>query len=700
MFNLIISRCESNFFACRNGAVAIILALIFPVLLGFTGLGFDFGWWYFTKRNFQGAADAAAASAAVAYSAGNTAGYTIEARAIAAQHGAVNGQSGVSVNVYYPLKSDPNISTSDPYYNNSDTIEVVISQTQPAMLAKVVGQGNVTIKARAVALISQATYCMLALDRGNVTGINLTLLISAVNFNNCSIGVNSSGSTAFLLQGILAELSAYTATVAGSIDNSCFFGLCALNWTHPAKSNVGAPYTPIADPYASVAVPTGNPPSTLSITSQSPCSGGGTYSYSSQSHTLPAAACYQQITVGGTANVTVPAGSNIGVNGINVSGGTLTLNTANYKIVGGSGKPGISVSGGTMTLNAGSGTNYIQGGSSNPGISVSNGTLTINGSGGTTDILGGFGNPAVNVTGGTVTMAGTPGSTNNILGASGQSAITVSGSSSTSGTFILGDGNSNIQAGSSSVSAIKLTASGNSGGGNFTTLDNTSTTGVVIGPPTPSTYGINVTTKNAVCGLLSNCGHDLTLGAGTYTIMGGIEVTGGNLTLNPTGTNIGTYVIDGGGGSCNGSGSNVGLCMTFGDLNAQNATIVLTGTGSNYATAYTQGADGINLTAPQTGATPGLAIFQDRNAPSTGSNTVVGIDFLTVTGALYFPAQALNFLGITAVSDPEQPANGNDCLQLIAYTITIEGLAWINDTCPAGVSPIVGTTSGTGSIIE
>ena len=245
-----------------------------------------------------------------------------------------------------------------------------------------------------------------------------------------------------------------------------------------------------------------------------------------------------------------------------------------------------------------------------------------------------------------------------------------------------------------------LTASGSSGGGNFTTQDNTNATGVVIGPPTPSTYAINVATKNGVCGLLSNCGHDLTLGAGTYTIMGGIEVTGGNLTLNPNGTNIGSYIIDGGGGNCNGSGGNVGLCLAFGDLNGQNATIVLTGTGSNYATAYTQGADGINLTAPQTGATPGLAIFQDRNAPSTGSNTVVGVNFLTVTGALYFPAQALHFLGITGVSDPEQPANGNDCLQLIAGTISVQGLAWINDTCPAGVSPIVGTATGAGSLVE
>jgi hypothetical protein len=642
------------------------------------------------------------------------------------------------------LSSDPNASTSDPYYNNPNTVEVVITKTQPAMFASLVGQGNVTIAARSVALISPLTYCILALDQGNFTGIDLTLLLSLVQFNNCSIGVNATGSSAFTVNGFLVGLSAYTATVAGAFNNACLFDSCSFTWTIPIKTNAGPPFTPIADPYASVAVPTGNPPgSALSITSHTPCSGGTSYSYSSGTPTLPAASCYGSITVSGTANATVPGGGSIAINGINVSGGKLTLNSANYTIVGTSGNPGISVSAGTVTLNAGTGTTYIQGasgtssGSVYPAISMtgtSGGTLTINaGASGVIDILGGSytgssspgaGSSAVKMTAGTLTMTGSQTSINNILGGSattatnGQPAIIISSASnnttacaagnaaSSAPCFALGNGNSNIQAASGSGQpAIQLLGTGTgigNGAANFTVADNTNGTGVVIGPPSPTTYAIDVATLNAPCGLFSNgncAGHDLTLGAGTYTIMGGMEVTGGNVTLNPNGTSIGTYIIDGAGGGCGGAGSNIGLCMTFGDLNGQNETIVLTGAAGNWAPAFDAASgfsvDGISLTAPQSGPTAGLAVFQNPNNPggTAPTNYAVGgqysgsVGFLDVTGALYFPSQALDFVGVTADLN-------NVCLQLIAGTISITGLAWLNDTCPAGVSPIAGLSIG------
>jgi hypothetical protein len=662
----------------QRGVVAVIMAFTLPVLIGFVGLGFDVGFWYFSKQNMQGAADAAAASAAAALSAGNNAGYITEAKAVAAQRGLVDGQNNVSVGVTFPYAD---ATTACPI-GNDYCLQVVIQNTnEPAMLSRVLGQGNFTIGARSVAQVAHETYCLLALNQGNVTGIDLTLLAGRVQFNNCSIGVNSTGSSAFTVTGFgSSELDAYTATVAGAFNNQC--PTCIFNWTHPIKTNVGAPFTPIADPYSTVAVPAGHPPSSaLSITSHTPCSPEtpvGPFQ-AGRTYTLPAQTCYAQITINNTANVTVLGGGASGINGISVSaGGTLTLNTANYTIVGSS--AGISVSGGSVTLNAGGGTTYIEGASGTPAIQVSGGALTTTSSaGGTIDILSGSSAPAVNMTGGAMTMTGNLTSTNNILGASGQPAITVGG-----GTFTLGDGNSNIQAGSSFASAIML-----AGSGNVTTVDNTNGIGVVIGPPSPSTYAINVNTQNS----------GLTLGAGTYTIMGGIEASAGNLTLNPTGTSVGTYVINGGGGICVGPpgsgppGSNVGLCITSGDLNGQNSTIVLTGTGSNYATAYTQGADGLNLTAPHTGPTAGLAIFQDRSAPPTGSNTAYGLSFLTVTGALYFPAQSLYFVGVTADLN-------NVCLQLIADTISITGLAWVNDICPAGVSPIAGVTTGLAQLVE
>src|SRR5258708_160275 len=52
---------------CTRGAVAVITALMLPPLLGFTSLGVEVGHWYLSQRQMQGAADAAAISAAAQY---------------------------------------------------------------------------------------------------------------------------------------------------------------------------------------------------------------------------------------------------------------------------------------------------------------------------------------------------------------------------------------------------------------------------------------------------------------------------------------------------------------------------------------------------------------------------------------------------------------------------------------------------------
>src|SRR5262249_27175145 len=46
---------------------AVTTAIVFPILLGFTSLGIEVGHWYLVEREMQGAADAAAISAAAQY---------------------------------------------------------------------------------------------------------------------------------------------------------------------------------------------------------------------------------------------------------------------------------------------------------------------------------------------------------------------------------------------------------------------------------------------------------------------------------------------------------------------------------------------------------------------------------------------------------------------------------------------------------
>jgi Flp pilus assembly protein TadG len=56
-----------RFRVCSVGAVAVVTALVLPLLLGFVSLGTEVGHWYLAQREMQGAADAAAISAAAEY---------------------------------------------------------------------------------------------------------------------------------------------------------------------------------------------------------------------------------------------------------------------------------------------------------------------------------------------------------------------------------------------------------------------------------------------------------------------------------------------------------------------------------------------------------------------------------------------------------------------------------------------------------
>lgn len=167
------------------------------------------------------------------------------------------------------------------------------------------------------------------------------------------------------------------------------------------------------------------------------------------------------------------------------------------------------------------------------------------------------------------------------------------------------------------------------------------------------------------------------IGACTYN---NFAVNGGSQTLNPgvycNGLNIngnanvtlsaGTYIIDRGSFNVNGGAT----------LSGNGVTIILTSsTGSNYATANINGGATVTLSAPTTGTYAGLAFFQDRNAPSNGSDSFNGGSTMNITGAMYFPDQSLNFTG-------GNTTGSGSCTEIIASTITFTGNSNINSNCP------------------
>lgn len=162
-------------------------------------------------------------------------------------------------------------------------------------------------------------------------------------------------------------------------------------------------------------------------------------------------------------------------------------------------------------------------------------------------------------------------------------------------------------------------------------------------------------------------------GSGSYVFCNGLSLSGGaTLTLNP-----GVYIIDRGSFSISGGAT----------LNGSGVSIVLTSsTGSNYATASISGGSTVTLSAPSSGATAGLALFQDRNAPSTGSNSISGGATQNITGAIYFPSQNVSFSGGSSSGSAQ-------CTQLIGYTLTFSGGATFNNNCASAGTRAIGSSA-------
>src|SRR2546430_15317779 len=76
----------------ESGSYLVVTGMLMPALVGIVGLGTEGGLWLTKHRAMQSAADSAALSAATAYYVqGNNTGLDVQAQAVAARYGFVNG---------------------------------------------------------------------------------------------------------------------------------------------------------------------------------------------------------------------------------------------------------------------------------------------------------------------------------------------------------------------------------------------------------------------------------------------------------------------------------------------------------------------------------------------------------------------------------------------------------------------------------
>lgn len=217
--------------------------------------------------------------------------------------------------------------------------------------------------------------------------------------------------------------------------------------------------------------------------------------------------------------------------------------------------------------------------------------------------------------------------------------------------------------GGASVRAKSVGLAGGLAQGNNVSL--TTTEGVrTRQPPIPDPYSQAPDYSDS-----GRCNQNSAAPAGnvTYTALAEPYVFCNGLTINSQTTvtlTPGVYVIDRGALLVNGGGS----------LIARNGvSIFLTGSGSNFATVDIRGGATVEIDAPVAGDTAGLAIYQDRSAPGYGSNDFNGGSSQRITGALYFPSQAVNYSGGSTA--------GQGCTQLVANQITFKGNSQFEINC-------------------
>ena len=229
---------------CESGSVAIQLALMMVVILGFLGLGVEITFTLYKHRQLQMIADAAAWSGAVALKAGQDP--VIEAKAIAAQDAADNKSGILTVSVEAPKIIKGN-------HAGQNGVAVTVSQLQNLAIVNLTcnwfggancgtgASGLFDVGARAVAVINAVgSYCVLANEVTATGG-------AAVNLIGCSLAVKSDDLNSITVSGG-AIINAKGVTTNGGI---ALNGGGAIN---ADEINIDSNKT-FNDPYSSYPVP-------------------------------------------------------------------------------------------------------------------------------------------------------------------------------------------------------------------------------------------------------------------------------------------------------------------------------------------------------------------------------------------------------------------------------------------------------------
>ncbi len=268
----LITRLQSR----RRGIVAILVAVLLMVLVGFAALAIDGGLLQDNRRRVQGGADAAALAAAtqlfknftsITAATPDPGGNGVSsAKAVAASNGYNNDGTTSVVTVNIPPKSGPFaglIGSGDPTNPKFAYAEVIITYYQPRYFSAIWGKQSTPVVGRAVsrAIWGGSNDGVITLDPTASGSLNSTGGSSLNVTGNAAVIVDSNSSSAAITTG------------GGSVTASQFDVTGGTSGTFNGTVNTGVLPTP--DPLAYLPAPSMPAAGTITKTNN----GGGSKTY-------------------------------------------------------------------------------------------------------------------------------------------------------------------------------------------------------------------------------------------------------------------------------------------------------------------------------------------------------------------------------------------------------------------------------------
>ena len=227
-----------RFGRAEGGNVAVLFALVLPLVIGSAGLGVETTYWYYKRLQLQSAADTAAHAGAMERRTGADAVLVATIAGQAAQENGYDPSAG-TIEVHAPPISGPSA--------GGQAVEVQLTFNGERFFTKLFAEGEVLIATRAVAAFNNAsTACVLALHPTQGSAAQFQGA-AKVTLNGCSVMANSIASDAVAVQGATVVSTDCLIAVGGVLDSG---SLTMEECDAPVEN---AP--PVGDPYADLAPP-------------------------------------------------------------------------------------------------------------------------------------------------------------------------------------------------------------------------------------------------------------------------------------------------------------------------------------------------------------------------------------------------------------------------------------------------------------